>query len=83
MLKEMHPGVLANVGIRFVLATALSRVSIPPNQNARWPKAGKCIRENTDLRTKFRGGVRVQACHAAVSIEFAFSRLGVITTQAS
>ncbi len=24
-------------------------------------------RENTALRTKFRGGVRVQECHAAVS----------------
>ncbi len=35
-------------------------------------EAGKCIRENTALRTKFRGGVRVQACHAAGSIEFAF-----------
>ncbi len=35
-------------------------------------EAGKCIRENTALRTKFRGGVRVQACHAAVWIEFAF-----------
>ncbi len=35
-------------------------------------EAGKCIRKNTALRTKFRGGVRVQACHAAVSIEFAF-----------
>ncbi len=30
----------------------------------------------------FRDGVRVQACHAAVLIEFAFGRLGVITTQA-
>ncbi len=29
-------------------------------------EAGKCIRENTALRTKFRGDVRVQACHAAV-----------------
>ncbi len=29
-------------------------------------EAGKCIRENTASRTKFRGGVRVQACHAAV-----------------
>ncbi len=37
----------------------------------------------TALRTKFRGGVRVQACHAAVCIEFAFGRLGVMTTQAS
>ncbi len=45
-------------------------------------EAGKCIRENTALRTKFRGGVRVQACHAAVCIEFAFGRFGVITTQA-
>ncbi len=29
----------------------------------------KCFRENTALRTKFGGGVRVQACHAAVCIE--------------
>ncbi len=35
-------------------------------------EAGKCIRENTAFRTKFRGGIRVQACHAAVSIEFAY-----------
>ncbi len=35
-------------------------------------EAGKCIRENTALRSKFRGGVRVQACHAAVWLEFAF-----------
>ncbi len=46
-------------------------------------EAGKCTRENMALRTKFRGGVRVQACHAAVCIEFAFGRLGVITTQSS
>ncbi len=46
-------------------------------------KAGKCIRENTALRTKFRGGVRIQACHAAVWIQFAFGRLAVMTTQAS
>ncbi len=32
----------------------------------RWiNEAGKCIRESAALRTKFRGGVRVQACHAA------------------
>ncbi len=29
-------------------------------------EAGKCIRENAALRTKYRGGVRVQACHVAV-----------------
>ncbi len=29
-------------------------------------EAGKCIRTNTALRRKFRGGVRVQAYHAAV-----------------
>ncbi len=30
---------------------------------ARWINdAGKCSRENTALRTKFRGDVRVQAC---------------------
>ncbi len=46
-------------------------------------EAEKCIRENTALRTKFRGGVPVQACHAAVWKEFAFGRLGVMTTQAS
>ncbi len=50
---------------------------------AQWPKTdkwgGKCIRENTALRTKFRAGVRVQA----VWIEFAFGPLGVMTTQAS
>ncbi len=46
-------------------------------------EAGNCIRENTALRTKFRGGVWVQACHAAVWIEIVFGRLGVMTTQAS
>ncbi len=46
-------------------------------------EAGKYIRENTAFRTKFRGDVRIQLCHAAVWIEFAFGRLGVITTQAS
>ncbi len=63
--------VLANVRVRFVLGTAPSHVSIPPESD--WHdgqrqinEAGKCIRENTALRTKFRGGVRVQACHAAV-----------------
>ncbi len=65
--------VLANVRFRFVLGTAPSHVSI---------MAGKCIRENTALRTKFRGGVRVQACHAAVSLEFAFGRLGVMRGRA-
>ncbi len=30
-----------------------------------------------------RGGIRVQAYHAAVHIEFAFGHLGVMTTQAS
>ncbi len=39
-------------------------------------EAEKYIRENTALRTKFRGGVRVQACHAAVCIGFAFWPLG-------
>ncbi len=29
-------------------------------------EAGKCIRENTAFGTIFRGGVRVQACRAAV-----------------
>ncbi len=46
-------------------------------------EAGKCIRENTAWRTKFRGGARVEACQAAVWIEFAFGRLGVMTTRAS
>ncbi len=31
-------------------------------------EAGKCIRENTALSTEFRGGVRVQACHAVVCL---------------
>ncbi len=35
------------------------------------------------LKKKFRDGVRVQACHAAVFIDFVFDRLGVMTTQAS
>ncbi len=49
----------------------------------RWVnEVGKCVSENRALRTKFRGGVRVQAWHAAVLIEFAFGRLGVITTHA-
>ncbi len=59
------------VRIRFVLGTAPSHVSIPPKSE--WHdgqrqinETGKCIRENTALRTKFRGGVRVQACHVAV-----------------
>ncbi len=46
-------------------------------------EAGKCVREKTALRTKCRGGVRVQGCHATVCIEFAFGRLGVMTTRAS
>ncbi len=55
---------------------------------ARWPKTDKWggkiyNRENTAFWTILRGGVRVQAWHAAVWIEFAFGRLGVITTQAS
>ncbi len=59
------------VGIRFVLGTAPQPCLDPPK--SKWHdgqrqinEAGKCIRENTVLRTKFRGGVRVQACHAAV-----------------
>ncbi len=35
------------------------------------------------IETKFRGGVGVQACHAAGCLEFAFGHLGVMTTQAS
>ncbi len=53
------------------------------NGQRRINEAGKFIRENTALRMKFGVGVRVQACHAAVWIEFAFDRLGVSTTQAS
>ncbi len=44
-------------------------------------EAGKFIRGNTALRTKFRGGVRVQACHAAVRVALVISRLGVMATQ--
>ncbi len=68
------------VRIRFVLETAPSHASIPPNQHGTMNEAGKCIRENTALRTKFR--VRVQACHAAVSLEFTFGRLGVMRSGA-
>ncbi len=45
--------------------------------------AGIFIRANTAFRMILRGGVCVQACHAAVCVEFAFGRLGVISTQAS
>ncbi len=67
-----------------------SCLASPPPPKSRWydgrrwiNEVEKCTRESTALRTKFRGGVRVQACHAAVWIEFAFGRLGVITTQTS
>ncbi len=30
-------------------------------------EAGRCIKKNTALRTKFKGDVSVQVCHAAVS----------------
>ncbi len=50
------------VSIRFVLGTDASHVSILPNQN----EAGKYIGGKTVLRTKFRGGVRVQACHVGM-----------------
>ncbi len=46
-------------------------------------EAGKCIGENTALRTKFRSGFRVQACHVAAWLEFVFGCLDVMTTQAS
>ncbi len=79
----------ATVGIWFVLGTAPRHFSIPPPKSE-WHdgqrqinEAGKCIRGNTALRTKFRGGVRFQACHVDVCVEFAFGRLGVIATQAS
>ncbi len=56
---------LGFVGIRFVLRTTSSHVSIPPNQNVtygqkRINEAGRCIRENTAFRTVLRSGVRVQ-----------------------
>ncbi len=58
----------ALVGIRIVLGTAMSR-----SPKSEWHvgqrqinEVEKCIRENTAIRTKFRGGVRVQACHADV-----------------
>ncbi len=79
--------VIRVVGIWFVLGTAPSHVSIPQIRMTRWPKTdkwgGKMYWETTALRTKFRGGVRVQACYAAVLIEFAIGRLGVMTTRAS
>ncbi len=44
---------------------------------------GKRSRQNTAFWMILRGSVRVQACRAAVWIEFAFGRLGVMATQAS
>ncbi len=65
------PGVLANVGISVCSKNSPQPCLDPPKSE--WHdgqrqinEAGKCIMENTALRTKFRGGVRVQACHAAV-----------------
>ncbi len=54
-----------------------------PDGQRRINEAGKCIRENTAFWTILRSGVRVQACHAAVWIVFAFGREGVMTTHAS
>ncbi len=39
-------------------------------------EVGKCTSENTAFRTILRAGVCIQACHAAVCLEFAFGRLG-------
>ncbi len=65
---------------RLVLrGTAPSHVSIP--RKSKWydgqrriNEAGKCIRENTALRTKFISGVRIQA----VCLEFAYDRSGTL-----
>ncbi len=75
--------VLANARIQFC-----SRNSPQPSLNppkSEWHdgqrqinEAGKYIRENTALRTKFRDSVRVHACQSAVCLEFAFCRLGVM-----
>ncbi len=56
---------LGLVGIRFVLRTTPSHVSIPPNQNVtfgqkRINETGRCNRENTAFWTVLRTGVRVQ-----------------------
>ncbi len=54
-------GVLATVGILFYSRNSPQPCLDPPQiRMARRPKtdeAGNCIRENTALRTKFRGGV--------------------------
>ncbi len=76
------------MGIRFVLGTApqpcLNPAKSKWHDDDTWiNEAGKWIRENTALKTKLRGGVRVQAYHATVCLEFAFGRLCVMTTQAS
>ncbi len=88
VVKKINHCLHGIVGVRFVQGTAPSHVSIPPKSkwhdgHRRVHEAGKCIRESTALRTKFRGDVRVQVCHAAVYLEFAFGRLGVITIQVS
>ncbi len=46
-------------------------------------EAGKCIRDNTAFWTIFPDGARVEACRMAVSIEFAFAHLGVMTIMSS
>ncbi len=56
--------------VRFVLRKTPSHVRSSKSKRhdgqRRINEAGKCIRENTALRTILRGGVRFQACHAAV-----------------
>ncbi len=78
MTLSLPPYLFLFEGIRFVLGTApqIKRHDGLRRKN----ETGKCIRENTALRTKVRGGGRVQGCHAAVCIEFAFGRLDVIAT---
>ncbi len=68
-------------GIRFFYEEQLPAMS--RSLKSKWHNDQRQINEHTAFWTISRGGVRVQACHVAVSIEFAFGCLGVMTTQTS
>ncbi len=77
-----------NVKQQFAQRKTPSHVSLPPKSKwhvgqRRINETGKCITENTAFSMVLRAGVRVRLCRVAVCIEFAFDRLGVMTTQAS
>ncbi len=72
-----------NCSERFVLVTPHSHVSIPPKSKGhddqrQINETGKFTRENKAFWTILGGGVRAQACHAAVYKDFAFGRLGAL-----